>query len=695
MKGAQRSQEKLRPFKSAEIAPRLFPAFQLSNIDVALEEEAERIGDRVTNLNPANAQWSLANVSVNQKSFRNAPAQSKLESAPAIVREVLSSPGRALDEQTRRIFEPRFGCDFSKVRIHADPMAAESADALEARAYTFADHVVFGNHEYAPEHSQGRRLIAHELVHVAQTQDKNGNFVTINCGAEPRLFRQQQDPASAPRAFTLTLRYPPSQEERIINASPQQASTQVKKFLSHLEAYIAGGKEGLADARKAREESPVVSHISGVFGFVSLPDETIWIPAESRIAEAREALIRGDIISAARSAGEAARKVGEANNKVSEYREGTTKGAGRAEFSLEVVVATSAAVVAVGTAGIAAGAGGAGALTGLATGATAGGSAGFTGIVAGSAYGAAQQTARQASEVGLGLRREIDWGGIGFDALFGIVTGYLGGKLGGALVEIGGKFVDRFLTNPVTSSFGRRIATMVLADLVSGQLISVLHGASKMVFNAARWRKGLTVEGFIDEVIERLFDPRAAFLNLIMGAANRRLAIRAIASAAATSGALPTSRTAPSSRFLRTLTASAMLGMREVPALAGRGTTSFFAGEEAAPIARTTTAAVPQLPSTTTELTNELASPTLSTQMQPAAVEPSASTNVPTPTAEKPSATDFSAAMEAKTASASTQSAVPPEVTAAPASASPSPQTTEFTEASTNVLPSSVCRLIK
>jgi len=61
----------------------------------------------------------------------------------------------------------RLGHDFSRVRVHADAGAAESARAVSALAYTVGPHVVFGAGRYAPETPAGRRLLAHELAHVA------------------------------------------------------------------------------------------------------------------------------------------------------------------------------------------------------------------------------------------------------------------------------------------------------------------------------------------------------------------------------------------------------------------------------------------------------------------------------------------------------------------------------------------------
>jgi Domain of unknown function (DUF4157) len=89
---------------------------------------------------------------------------------PPIVHEVLSSPGQPLDVGTRAFMEPRFGHDFSHMRVHADAQAAESARSVNALAYTVGQHVVFGAGQYEPETSKGKRLLAHELTHVVQQQ---------------------------------------------------------------------------------------------------------------------------------------------------------------------------------------------------------------------------------------------------------------------------------------------------------------------------------------------------------------------------------------------------------------------------------------------------------------------------------------------------------------------------------------------
>jgi hypothetical protein len=99
---------------------------------------------------------------------RAAVNSSPVHTVPAIVNTVLREPGQPLDAATRSFMEPRFGHDFSHVRIHTDPNAAESALAVNALAYTVGHDVVFGPGHYQPGTYEGYKLMAHELTHVIQ-----------------------------------------------------------------------------------------------------------------------------------------------------------------------------------------------------------------------------------------------------------------------------------------------------------------------------------------------------------------------------------------------------------------------------------------------------------------------------------------------------------------------------------------------
>jgi hypothetical protein len=86
----------------------------------------------------------------------------------------------------RSFFEPRFGRDFSALRIHTGDAAAESARALGAKAFTMGRDIVFGEGQFAPESSEGRELLAHEMVHTLQQ----------SADAGPVVRRDALDPAN-------------------------------------------------------------------------------------------------------------------------------------------------------------------------------------------------------------------------------------------------------------------------------------------------------------------------------------------------------------------------------------------------------------------------------------------------------------------------------------------------------------------
>jgi hypothetical protein len=172
------------------------------------------------------------------------------ETVPPIVHEVLRSSGQPLDASTRAFMEPRFGHDFSQVqtttpqiattglavgpasdrfeqeadrlshwvmrapapdaqidstppgrysfnqvRVHTDAEAAESAQAVNALAYTVGNHVVFGAGQYAPTTTAGKHLLAHELLHTIQ-QGSSSAVVQRVC--DPALLAGRTNPVFFP-----------------------------------------------------------------------------------------------------------------------------------------------------------------------------------------------------------------------------------------------------------------------------------------------------------------------------------------------------------------------------------------------------------------------------------------------------------------------------------------------------------------
>ncbi|MEM9006463.1 MAG: DUF4157 domain-containing protein [Cyanobacteria bacterium P01_F01_bin.86] len=105
---------------------------------------------------------------------RQATQETGQTGVPLIVSQVLQSEGYPLDSANRAFMEQRFQHDFSRVRIHTDPDAVASAQALNALAYTSSNHIVLG-HQYSPHTARGKHILAHELTHVVQQQPGLGS----------------------------------------------------------------------------------------------------------------------------------------------------------------------------------------------------------------------------------------------------------------------------------------------------------------------------------------------------------------------------------------------------------------------------------------------------------------------------------------------------------------------------------------
>ena len=134
----------------------------------SLSEEITPLGQR--QIEPVKEEEELqAKATSGHLSEVNSNLESQIQS--------LKGGGQPLSENERAFFEPRFGRDFSQVRLHTDTRAAESARAVNARAFTMGRDVVFGEGQYEPGKVQGRRLIGHELTHVVQQ-----NMLSRGCG---------------------------------------------------------------------------------------------------------------------------------------------------------------------------------------------------------------------------------------------------------------------------------------------------------------------------------------------------------------------------------------------------------------------------------------------------------------------------------------------------------------------------------
>ncbi len=113
---------------------------------------------------------------------------------PPVVHEVLHSAGQPLDRATQDFFAARLGHDFSRVRVHTDGRASESARAVNALAYTVGKDIVFASGEFRPDTRAGKQLLAHELVHVLQqegTLRRLCDKALVGARAAPVFFPKQ------------------------------------------------------------------------------------------------------------------------------------------------------------------------------------------------------------------------------------------------------------------------------------------------------------------------------------------------------------------------------------------------------------------------------------------------------------------------------------------------------------------------
>jgi hypothetical protein len=167
------------------------------------EQEADRIADQVMGT-PTQHTLSDAPPYVQRLSGQS---NGEMEAAPASVDHVLASPGRPLEPELRQDMEQRLGRDFSRVRVHSSAAAEQSAQDVNANAYTVGHDIVFGAGRFSPGIHDGQRLLAHELTHVVQ-QARGG----LSLQREP----QQPKPdaragAKAPKASPKGLAPEPGQ----------------------------------------------------------------------------------------------------------------------------------------------------------------------------------------------------------------------------------------------------------------------------------------------------------------------------------------------------------------------------------------------------------------------------------------------------------------------------------------------------
>jgi hypothetical protein len=155
-------------------APGLQPKLSVGASNDPLELEADRVADRVLSMPTSSA---VDSTRPKIQRYTGGLAAGSRDAPPSVDR-ALASSGRTLEPTLRADMEQRFGRDFSQVRVHTDGSAADSARDVRARAYTVGSHIVFGHNQFSPASAAGRRLLAHELTHVAQQGRADASVVS-------------------------------------------------------------------------------------------------------------------------------------------------------------------------------------------------------------------------------------------------------------------------------------------------------------------------------------------------------------------------------------------------------------------------------------------------------------------------------------------------------------------------------------
>lgn len=135
-----------------------------NNVD---EQEANSVGDKIAN------NYSALN------SFFTPPIQANSgisSCGPENYMEKMSG-GNSLNAPEKSFFESKMNYDFSNVRIHNDSNANESAKNINALAYTHGNNIVFASGQYQPATHEGKKLLAHELVHVVQNKEHTNTTI--------------------------------------------------------------------------------------------------------------------------------------------------------------------------------------------------------------------------------------------------------------------------------------------------------------------------------------------------------------------------------------------------------------------------------------------------------------------------------------------------------------------------------------
>jgi Domain of unknown function (DUF4157) len=172
------------PLTAAEIAHvqrwlatgRAQASLKVSQPQDAQEIEADETAERVMRA-PESAELSADGEHAQRSPL---PAGSKPDAAETAAQlpSLRTEGGSSLPQSELEFMNERFRRNFGGVRIHTGPAAAALAESVQAKAFTVGNDIVFGENQFQPGTTAGRKLLAHELTHTVQQGQRNGQHNT-------------------------------------------------------------------------------------------------------------------------------------------------------------------------------------------------------------------------------------------------------------------------------------------------------------------------------------------------------------------------------------------------------------------------------------------------------------------------------------------------------------------------------------
>lgn len=163
------------------------------------EEEAAQMGTAVATITPLSQRAPEEDAIQTKVLVQRAPSDplGSFEPADGFEAKLSTSDGSPLPASTRAFMEPRFGADFSGVRLHTGGEAAQLNRAVSAQAFTHGHNIYLGEGVNNLELSAGKQLLAHELTHTIQQGAAGGNMDRSASQSVARLPDVQRQPDCA------------------------------------------------------------------------------------------------------------------------------------------------------------------------------------------------------------------------------------------------------------------------------------------------------------------------------------------------------------------------------------------------------------------------------------------------------------------------------------------------------------------